>query len=397
MPNHPRTARAKKLAFDRSRKKKKFASMKSKAPKDQGGHKDLRRGYKNGGKTPTLLKKKGPATDKIKNNRANLEARKLNASGLLGNKYERRYSAGVGKNMYANKKLQPSGYKPKPKAAPRPLRKIKGYDEWHSHKTGKIERDLPTRSKDSNVNRDRVWKDKQAAKKNRRKYKKGGFLKNMGRTPFGKGLLEAGSQMGGVMGMLSARKQAKQAASEAGLTGKDAKRAIRRQTFAGMVPGAIGAGLRKGLGAKDMANPTGRGNKEGVLVENGGRVPKGKKRKMTKSMRPKRMEKMSDKAQVGAPSSNKFIKDLQKRTRGSIGDLELRATTGKTAAQMFKAGQKSREVPNPGLGKKTEDFGRMGKRTYSSGNPGGLKGRTKGKGGNVGHGMTAKKKRRRRR
>ena len=106
-------------------------------------------------------------------------------------------------------------------------------------------------------------------------YKKGGFLKNMARSPLGKGVLEAGSQMGGVMGMLSARKQAKQAASEAGLTGKDAKRAIRRQTLAGFVPGAMGAGLRKGMGAKDMANPTARG-KEGVLVESGGRVPRPK-------------------------------------------------------------------------------------------------------------------------
>lgn len=103
-------------------------------------------------------------------------------------------------------------------------------------------------------------------------YKKGGFLKNMARSPLGKGLLEAGSQMGGVMGMLSARKQAKQAASEAGLTGKDARKAIRKQTLAGALPGALGAGLRKGMGAKDMANPTPRGQ-EGVLVEEGGRVP----------------------------------------------------------------------------------------------------------------------------
>lgn len=33
-------------------------------------------------KTPVPLKKKGPATDKIKNLKANLEAKKLNASSL---------------------------------------------------------------------------------------------------------------------------------------------------------------------------------------------------------------------------------------------------------------------------------------------------------------------------
>ena len=127
--------------------------------------------------------------------------------------------------------------------------------------------------------------------------------------------------------------------------------------------------------------------KDFKMMKDGGKLSKGK--------RPKKMKKMADKAQVGAPSSNKFIKDLSERTRNSRGDIELRYTTGKTAAQMFKAGQKSREVPNPGLGKKTEDFGRMGKKTYSSGNPGGLKGKTKGKGGNVGVGVTVKKKKKR--
>lgn len=107
--------------------------------------------------------------------------------------------------------------------------------------------------------------------KGRGVFKKGGFLKNMARTPFGKGVLGAAANLGGVTGMLAARKQAKQAASEAGLSGKDAKRAIRRQTLAGFVPGPMGAGLRKGMEAKDMANPTPR--KGGVLVKNGGRVP----------------------------------------------------------------------------------------------------------------------------
>lgn len=84
-------------------------------------------------------------------------------------------------------------------------------------------------------------------------------------------------------------------------------------------------------------------------------------------------KKMANKAQVGAPPSNKEVKDWTERTRGSRADLEIRATTGKTLPEWFKAAQKSREVPNKGLGKKTEDFGRYGEKTYSSGNPGGLK------------------------
>ena len=103
--------------------------------------------------------------------------------------------------------------------------------------------------------------------KGRGVFKKGGFLKNMARNPLGKGLLEAGAQMGGVTGMLAARKQAKQSASEAGLTGKEAKRAVRRQTMAGFVPGALGAGLRKGMAASDMSNPQRKG---GVLIKNAG-------------------------------------------------------------------------------------------------------------------------------
>ena len=121
--------------------------------------------YENGGK----LNKKGPATNKIKNNKANLEAKKLNASGLIGDKYERRHSAGVGKNMYSNKKLQPLGYKPKPKSAPKSLRKIKGYEESYDHRPGKNVNSLIRSSTNSEANRARVFKNKQDAKKNRRR------------------------------------------------------------------------------------------------------------------------------------------------------------------------------------------------------------------------------------
>jgi len=48
--------------------------------------------YDNGGKLKKL-KKKGPSTDRIKNNKANLEAKKLMASSMKG-------SANVGKNPY---------------------------------------------------------------------------------------------------------------------------------------------------------------------------------------------------------------------------------------------------------------------------------------------------------
>jgi len=110
------------------------------------------------------------------------------------------------------------------------------------------------------------------------------------------------------------------------------------------------------------------------ILDDGPKSPsKNYNRRRTIKRRQPAPEPMRDKEQVGAPDSNKNIKKLQKRTEGSIGDIRLRYNTGKSAAQLFKADQKSKEVPNPGLGKKTEDFGDMGKRTYSSGNPGGLK------------------------
>lgn len=82
---------------------------------------------------------------------------------------------------------------------------------------------------------------------------------------------------------------------------------------------------------------------------------------------------MADKAQVGAPPSNKEVKDWTERTRGSQADLEVRLTTGKTMPEWFKDKQKSLEVPNKALAKKTVDYGRYGEMTKSSGNPGGLK------------------------
>ena len=123
------------------------------------------------------------------------------------------------------------------------------------------------------------------------------------------------------------------------------------------------------------------------MMKDGGKLSKGK--------RPKKMKKMADKAQVGAPASNKEIRDWKERTRGSRADVELRATVGKSLPQWFDDKQKSFEVPNKALAKKTADYGMYGKMTKYSGNPGGLKGRTKGKGGNVGAGVKVKKKKKR--
>jgi hypothetical protein len=104
-------------------------------------------------------------------------------------------------------------------------------------------------------------------------------------------------------------------------------------------------------------------------------------------------EKMMKYNRVGSPGSKKTNEELKRATKGSVGDMELRYKTGKSAAQLFDATDKSHRVPNKALAKKTEDFGSMGKKTYYSGNPGGLKGKTKGKGGNVGKGVQVKKKR----
>jgi hypothetical protein len=113
--------------------------------------------------------------------------------------------------------------------------------------------------------------------------------------------------------------------------------------------------------------------------------------------RNKAPEKMSgvNKKKVGNPAPNKSVKKFSEIGRGSVADVQLRSR-GKSAAGFLKATQKAQEVPNKALAKKTEDFGEgYGKKTYYSGNPGGLKGQTQGKGGNVGAGVQVKKKRRR--
>lgn len=96
--------------------------------------------YEGGGKAPEKMKKKGPSTSKIENNKANLEARKLMASSMPG-------SANVGKNPYEGRAagaqrrgpmdLKPSGYKPQPKPAPKPMNKKKGYVRVWDAKAGK--------------------------------------------------------------------------------------------------------------------------------------------------------------------------------------------------------------------------------------------------------------------
>ena len=140
------------------------------------------------------------------------------------------------------------------------------------------------------------------------------------------------------------------------------------------------ADILKGRGVKKAG--------KGMKYENGG--------KFSKSKRPKKMEKMRTPDRVGTPGSKKTREELKKATKGSIGDIRLRYNTGKSAAQLLDATDKSNQVPNKALAKKTEDFGStFGKKTYYEGNPGGLKGKTKGKGGNVGAGVKLKKKRRR--
>lgn len=86
------------------------------------------------------LKKKGPSTAKIKNNKANLEAKKLMASSMPG-------SANVGKNPYEGRAagaqrrgprdLKPMGYKPQPTPAPKPMKKKKAGRRVYDAESGK--------------------------------------------------------------------------------------------------------------------------------------------------------------------------------------------------------------------------------------------------------------------
>mgnify|MGYP003625176379 FL=1 len=108
---------------------------------------------------------------------------------------------------------------------------------------------------------------------------------------------------------------------------------------------------------------------------------------------PKKMQ--TKRGAVGRPMSNEFRKKMNKYGKGSQADVEMRFYSNKTMPEHTRALQRSKEVPNKALAKKTEDFGTYGKKTYRSGNPGGLKGKTQGKGGNVGKGIKPKRKRRR--
>ncbi len=85
-------------------------------------------------------------------------------------------------------------------------------------------------------------------------------------------------------------------------------------------------------------------------------------------------EKMDKKGFVGDPMSNELTKELQQISRGSMGDMQLKAQ-GSSSAEFMKTLQKTHEVPNPALGTVTKDFSAVGdrERSYSAGNPGDLK------------------------
>ena len=133
-----------------------------------------------------------------------------------------------------------------------------------------------------------------------------------------------------------------------------------------------------------------------------------------------KVKKLSRRKTVGAPTSNKSVEKYSRIGKNSKLDMalkipELRKNKGgylvnqgnsdkresSNVRGYLKAHQRSQEVPNPGLGKVTRRFNTGNEKatevTYSQGNAGGLKGRTSGKGGNVGAGMTAPTKKRRRR
>ena len=105
--------------------------------------------YDKGGKVPSKMKKKGPATSKIKNNQGNLEARKQAASSMAP-------KANVGKNPKVKaymRDLKPSGYKPQPKAAPEAMPKIKGYKKEYNSSRGRYENSVIERSTNSEAKR----------------------------------------------------------------------------------------------------------------------------------------------------------------------------------------------------------------------------------------------------
>ena len=126
----------------------------------KAGKPKLAQQLKNGGKIPSKLKKKGPATSKIKNNQGNLEARKVSASSMAP-------KPNVGKNPKVKaymRDLKPSGYKPQPKDAPKAMPKIKGYKREYNSSRGKYENTMIDRSTNSDAKRAMQY----AAKKKRK-------------------------------------------------------------------------------------------------------------------------------------------------------------------------------------------------------------------------------------
>lgn len=130
-----------------------------------------------------------------------------------------------------------------------------------------------------------------------------------------------------------------------------------------------------------------------------------------------KLKKLGKRGTVGAPVSNKEVKETASFASRSAMDTALRSPKARfspsghlelgskrdgrvqsNAKEYLKTIQKSQEVPNKALKKQTKKFNtgrsKADERTYYQGNPGGLKGRTSGKGGNVGAGVkvTPKKK-----
>lgn len=105
--------------------------------------------YEKGGKVPSKLKKKGPATSKIKNNQGNLEARKQAASSMAP-------KANLRKNPKVKaymRDLKPMGYKSQPKDAPKAMPKIKGYKREYNSSRGRYENSVIERSTNSDAKR----------------------------------------------------------------------------------------------------------------------------------------------------------------------------------------------------------------------------------------------------
>lgn len=146
----------------------------------------------------------------------------------------------------------------------------------------------------------------------------------------------------------------------------------------------------------------------------------GKMKKASMYKKGGKIKKLGKRGAVGAPASNKSVERYGKMATGSQMDTALRIPKARfspsgnleigtkrdgrvqsNAKKYLKTIQKSQEVPNKALKKQTKKFNtgrsKADEVTYRQGNPGGLKGRTSGKGGNVGAGMKAPTKKRFRR